>query len=687
MPTAAPQWEIVDLPPRSQAKPTEWEIVDLPPAAAAGAQAQAAAETEVEERSLIEGIIADVKNALGYEQSEKEKAQRALAKKQFDEQRGAGGWKDTLFSADGARLVAQGATLGAADEIEAAARSLGSETYDEALQSVRDELAAARNKPGATAIEMGAGLLVPGGAAANSVRAAPTLWNAAKHGAALGGAVGFFGSDGSNAPDAGVLDHLGERLPDAAFGASVGGIVGAAIPAAAGVGRWATGVAKARLGVGDDAYARQALADALSDEAHVTGRTTDDVLRDLEETQLPLGLAGNQSINALGHRAAETSAVARRQLTDMIADVEGGAGRRVEQAIDDAMGHETAADTAYVLQEGRRTNASRAYTDLFEQNTVHDMSSVVDMSRPSMRAAVAKANRWIADAGGLEINDPAAMTPRQIDLVGRALNDSTDRAFKAGSGEHGARLADMRDAYLRAANRELPGDRETRAMYREDSDAVRALEAGRGVNLKDSARTEEFLRDLETMDPWQRRQARIGVLQNLRDQVRNTHDAPNVLRDVAESPARAQNLADIVTPRFDEMAPELGDETRRALEALPGTIDRESRAVRGAQALRQGLPDFEGGLRGALYGIDPASLLTQPKASAAKIAYRYTVDPMNARRAALVSALLRDDWQRSLPAIRQQLSQRGVDWPAVSARWNAGFAAAGNSLSGPAPSE
>ncbi|CAN0485513.1 unnamed protein product, partial [Phaeothamnion confervicola] len=204
-----------------------------------------------------------------------------------------------------------------------------------------------------------------------------------------------------------------------------------------------------------------------------------------------------------------------------VAETEGGAGRRVERAIDDAMGHERAADASFAINEARKLNASRGYADLYEQNVVSDMSGAIDTSRPTMRAAINRANRWLADAGGLEINDVSAMTPRQIDYVLRALDDAVERAFKSGSGEHGARLADTRGDFLRGAYRAVPGYRETRALYAADSDSLRAIEAGRSVNLKDGAGTEEFLQQLPEMKPWDRRNARLGVLQNLRDQVRS----------------------------------------------------------------------------------------------------------------------------------------------------------------------
>jgi hypothetical protein len=317
------------------------------------------------------------------------------------------------------------------------------------------------------------------------------------------------------------------------------------------------------------------------------------------------------------------------------------------------------------------------------------MSTVLDLNRPTMRAAVNRANRWLADEGGLAIDDVSAVTPRQIDYVVRALDDSVDRAFRSGSGQHAARLAEQRDNFLRAAYQARPDYRDTRAAYAADSESLRAIEAGRGVRLKDGAGTEEFTAQLRDMAPRDRQYARLGTLQNLRDEVRNTATAPNLLRNIAESPARAQNLADILAPLADETAPILGDQTRRALEALPGVIDREARSVRGAQALRQGMPDYEGGLRGALHGIEPASVLTQPNASLTRVATRWALDPMNERRAALVSELLRGDWRQSMPQIREQLARRGIDVGAWTTRVNAALAAGSAGAHGyrPAPAQ
>jgi hypothetical protein len=123
--------------------------------------------------------------------------------------------------------------------------------------------------------------------------------------------------------------------------------------------------------------------------------------------------------------------------------------------------------------------------------------------------------------------------------------------------------------------------------------------------------------------------------------------------------------------------------------ALADVLQGEARGVRGAQALRQNFPDHDGGLRGLLAGVDPSSVATQPKASLTRIAARYALDPMNQRRAALVSGLLRDDWQNSFPVIRQQLERRGVDVRAWTARVNAALAAAQASAHGyrPAPAQ
>lgn len=124
-----------------------------------------------------------------------------------------------------ARSAFQGATFNFGDEILAGAKSLGNQTYEQALQEERAKLELARQHPGAKTAEMlgsGAWALVPGLGQIGAGRALAT-------GAALGGLSAAGESEG------GVLDRAQAAVPGAAIGAATAGAgvgIGKALSAA-----------------------------------------------------------------------------------------------------------------------------------------------------------------------------------------------------------------------------------------------------------------------------------------------------------------------------------------------------------------------------------------------------------------------------------------------------------------------
>ena len=113
----------------------------------------------------------------------------------------------------GLRLLGQGATLGWADELMAAGRSLGDQTYEQALEEERAKLEQARASVASPWVaEMAGGSLLaalPGGAAATPLRAIGT-------GAAVGAAAGAGEAEG------GLTQRVGGALTGGAVGAGMG---------------------------------------------------------------------------------------------------------------------------------------------------------------------------------------------------------------------------------------------------------------------------------------------------------------------------------------------------------------------------------------------------------------------------------------------------------------------------------
>jgi hypothetical protein len=135
--------------------------------------------------------------------------------------------------------LGQGTLFGLGDEAMALARSIGDETYDDALKDERAKVDSFRNEnPGtALAAELAGSFATPGlGLAAGAIKPAATVLGkiaqGSKLGAGFGGAYGFASSEGG---DGNLLDQAYERGTGALTGAAVGAGLGAALPAASGI--------------------------------------------------------------------------------------------------------------------------------------------------------------------------------------------------------------------------------------------------------------------------------------------------------------------------------------------------------------------------------------------------------------------------------------------------------------------
>jgi hypothetical protein len=135
--------------------------------------------------------------------------------------------------------LGQGTLFGLGDEAMALARSIGDETYDDALKDERAKVESFRNEnPGtALAAELAGSFATPGlGLAAGAIKPAATVLGkiaqGSKLGAGFGGAYGFASSEGGGGN---LLDQAYERGTGALTGAAVGAGLGAALPAASGI--------------------------------------------------------------------------------------------------------------------------------------------------------------------------------------------------------------------------------------------------------------------------------------------------------------------------------------------------------------------------------------------------------------------------------------------------------------------
>jgi len=268
------------------------------------------------------------------------------------------------------RSLAQGVTLGFADELEAAIRNpisaLGSafgfegKDYNERLKIVRDKLDSYRteNPLESMAYEMGgailptlaAGALTAGAGSAavgasTAARLAPTALRAAKIGAAEGAVAGFGAGEGG----------LAERAKSAALGGTIGGTLGAVAPIATQqVGRVARNVLDS-VGVGGEkratTFAERKMLEAIDREG-MTPERAGQVLqeaRDLGVSDITLADLGegtrgaawsaqavpNKSRQGVLEQFSERQAGQAEQISEQAAKMSGTEGATGVQYLDD----------------------------------------------------------------------------------------------------------------------------------------------------------------------------------------------------------------------------------------------------------------------------------------------------------------------------------------------------------------
>jgi len=134
------------------------------------------------------------------------------------------------------RMLAQGLSLGFADEAEAWVKSLNGADYDSTLQAIRNGLEVYREEnptsafvaemTGAALPTVGALIAAPFTGGGSAAVVAPTLGRLAARGAVTGGSTGFASGFGASE------GNLENRLKGGALGGTIGTVTGGALPVA-----------------------------------------------------------------------------------------------------------------------------------------------------------------------------------------------------------------------------------------------------------------------------------------------------------------------------------------------------------------------------------------------------------------------------------------------------------------------
>ncbi len=347
-------------------------------------------------------------------------------------------YKDwSSYGKDLARTAFQGPTLGFGDEATATVRSLleGGTRADKLAEERAALHRFGEQNPGtALAAELAGGLAMPGGAAIGRyVAGGANLLRQSGRSAIAGAGIGATAAVGN------VEGNDYQSYKDAlGSGASIGGVIGAALPPViAGASRAFQGAKSANLARRDgEASARLYMADKLRQN----GTDEQAVINDLTQGQRARQFGGGTA--ELPEMIADTSPAAQRALRGIKvgggadAQIEGALGRRQAGVVDYARGAETGgqldrltestrlalratdadlADQMATLSGKRKAEANKLFSDARAQSQPFDLSPVLqrysmeamNLPDPSQRGVLNRALNYFQQRGVLGGANPS----------------------------------------------------------------------------------------------------------------------------------------------------------------------------------------------------------------------------------------------------------------------------------------
>ena len=491
-----------------------------------------------------------------------------------------------------ARAAAQGLTFGAADEIEARARSITTgRPYEEVLAEIRGGLEAYRQDQPISSMgyEMG-------GAALPALLAAPftggtsvplTFGRMLGIGAMQGGAYAFGTGEG------GVGERL-SRVPGGAVGGAVGGAIGgAATRAAGGALNLLTDSARRLVG----RRGSSVVENEIQRLAAQTGRTPDEIADDIINGRI---LAENETITAAVRALRAQGGDASRVLQQTL---ERRPGQTREAAMDELRTYLSDAAEPSAVQAQRRSDeatraAERAAYSKFENVPAPPpvVGAVGEALRRVPRASEEVDEALLAASGqgpfmtAPQIGPPSftrTPTVMEAERIRRAIENRASALYtgrQAGAGEAVADVAEDLRSVLDLSVQELATVRGQAAAVRANRDAFRA---GRNALAGD---VNERLMDFSDLsDPVAIQSYRAGLMSALEARVA-TGSRESMIRNLVDPTKKEGAMLRAVFPQ-DQL-----DEAIYALQTAARSQSAASRILGGSpttetamEAARQGM--------------------------------------------------------------------------------------------------
>ena len=413
-----------------------------------------------------------------------------------------------LTLSEKARLVSQGALFNFSDEIAAAFRALGDETFEEALMDERSILEEAREKEGSLKYEIG-GAVLPGIVAAPFTGGASIPATTARL-AAMGAAQGLTSAVGASEGD------LGERLTDDPVGLALatggGAVAGPAGQKLVSVGQKVVSTLASPLKRGER-FVSGKLSKPVEDEimriANESGLTPDDIVTRVAAGEIipdmsdqaanavraiyaKAGSGGQVIADTVSRRADELPADAKATLqADLAPDmVSGNVSKFFDQSIDQLK-----------KAEGAAYNKIFAETADIKSNSLNLAVQEVLQNQKFLRNQVntllnakGKPPLFKVTDGTVELLDDVDLETAEI--VRRALTDKATASFKKGEGSLGTAVGDLERKLRGVIDEASPELAATRANWAKISSAKDAFEDGKRIFGKSADDAEVFFEDL-----------------------------------------------------------------------------------------------------------------------------------------------------------------------------------------------
>lgn len=560
------------------------------------------------------------------------------------------------------RAAAQGLTFGAADEIEARARSIATgRPYEEVLAEIRGGLEAYRqDQPiASTAYEIG-GAALPGLIAApftGGTSMAPTLGRMALMGGAGGAAYAFGTGEGG----------FGERLarvPGGAAGGAAGGAIGgAAVRAAGGALNVLTDSARRLVG----RRGSTVVENEIQRLAEQTGRTADEIADDIINGRI---LAENATITAavralraqggdpsrvlqqtLERRPGQTREAAMEELRTYLSDAAEPSALQAQMRSDEAV---RAAERAAYSQ----FEAAPAPDDVIEAlaDTLRRVPAASREVEEALRASTGQRPFYtIAEDGAITFTRQPTIA--EAERVRRAVDNRASALYREGMGGAGEAVAgagrELRDV-LDMSVPDLATARGQAAAVRANRDA---FEAGRRAMTGDV--NERLMEFSALSDPAAIQAYRAGLMASLEARVA-TGSRESMIRNLADETKKEGMILRAAFPQ---------DQLDEAIYALDTAAQSQSAASR----ILGGSPTTETAMEAARQGMgvsasDALAVLRGDLRAAARVASNLVPSRAlnDAERLRIANVLISEDPdlvrraindESAMAALQQRLSE------------------------------